>query len=147
MAASGVTPGPDAVRRHWACFVERALRDAHNRGMTTTDVEQATGIGSSTLYRWQAGDGGLPQLDKVISFCVGLGLSSEVAFGAFGLSTAEPPAPEPPPDPDLQRIGRLLNNPNVPAAEKAAVRHTLRMLSRGARSTHEPGTTGKDGVS
>ena len=124
-----------AIRRSFAAFVARALRDARARGMTEADIVRVTGIPGGTFYRWQKpDDGGLPQLDKVIQFCRGLEIPVEIAGAVLGLSGSKPPAPAPIEDPDLVRLGRVLNDPNVPDATKQAIRHTVQMLVNSALS-------------
>ncbi len=49
------------------------------------------------------------------------------------MTDAREATPEPPLDPDLRRLGRILGDPNVSEAEKLAIRHTIRMLARAAR--------------
>jgi hypothetical protein len=126
---------PSVARARFARFIERALRDARARGMRDGDIRAATGIGPSTFHRWQTLEGGLPKLDKVMAFCVGLDIPVDGALAALGITGDRPTAtPESPLDPDLRRLGRILADPNVPEAEKQAIRHTIRMLSRASTS-------------
>lgn len=123
-------PTKAAIRRSFAAFVARALRDARARGMTDLDIARVTGIPGGTFHRWQKpDDGGLPQLDKVIAFCRGLEIPVEIAGAVLGLSSSgKPPAPAPIDDPDLVRLGRVLGDPNVPEETRQAIRHTIRAL-------------------
>jgi transcriptional regulator with XRE-family HTH domain len=130
---------PSVARARFGRFVERALRDARDRGMTDKDIHAATGIGPSTFHRWQSTEGGLPKLDRVMAFCVGLEIPPEAALNALGITGERPTAtPESPLDPDLKRLARILTDPNVPEAEKQAIRHTIRMLARASRIESEP---------
>lgn len=124
----------DVARARFAAFVKRALRDARDRGMTDQSIQRATGVTQSTFHRWQQGEGGLPTINKVRAFCDGLDLPLRPALIALGMDDAREPTPEAPPDPDLTRIARILADPNVSEAEKLAIRHTIRMLSRAARA-------------
>lgn len=133
-----MTVSPDVARVRFARFIARALTDARDRGMTDIDIKTATGIGPSTFHRWRAAEGGVPKLEKVVAFCTGLDIPADAALAALGVSPRDR-APEPGPtiDPDLRRLARILADPNVSEAEKLAIRHTIRMLSR-ASSSPEP---------
>lgn len=129
---------PQVARARFAHFVERALRDARDRGMTDMDIKAATGIGPSTFHRWQSTKGGLPEIDKVVAFCIGLDIPVGAATAALGITeSTRQPTQESPLDPDLKRLARILVDPNVPEAEKQAIRHTIRMLARASRSETE----------
>lgn len=133
-----VTVPPSVARARFAAFISRALRDARSRGLTDGDIKQATGIPPSTFHRWQSREGGLPRWEKVAAFCAGLDIPTSAAAAALGISDrAREPEPEPIDDPDLRRLGRLLRDPNVSDAEKQAIRHTIRMLARAARTDTE----------
>jgi transcriptional regulator with XRE-family HTH domain len=129
----------DVALARFAAFTKRALRDARDRGMTDQDIQRATGVAQSTFHRWQKGVGtNLPNISKVRAFCDGLDVPLRPALIALGMDDAREPTPEPPLDPDIQRIARILRDPNVSEAEKQAIRHTIRMLSRAARNAQEP---------
>lgn len=129
----------DVARARFAAFVKRALRDARDRGMTDADIQRATGVAQSTFHRWQKGDGiQLPNIEKVRAFCAGLDIPLRPALIALGMDDTREPTPEPPLDPDLRRIARILADPNVPEAEKQAIRYNIRALARAARAEREP---------
>lgn len=129
---------PAVARVRFARFTERALRDARSRGLTDPEIRRLTGIHPSTFHKWQSGEGGLPKLDKVQAFCRGLDIPVAAAYAALGITESTPePTPEAPLDPDLRRIARIFADPNVPEAEKQAIRHTIRMLARAARAEVE----------
>lgn len=126
---------PAVARARFARFIERALRDARSRGMTDLDIKAATGIPPSTFHRWQSTEGGLPRWEKVAAFCAGLDIPASAAAAALGISDQpREPEPEPTDDPDLRALGRRLRDPNVPEAEKQAIRHTIRLLARTTRA-------------
>jgi hypothetical protein len=129
---------PKVARARFARFVERALRDARQRGLTDHEIKRLTGIQPSTFHRWQTLDGGLPKWEKVQAFCVGLEIPTAAAAAALGITDEREATPEAPLDPDLSRLARILADPSVSEAEKQAIRHTIRMLSRAARAEHEP---------
>lgn len=129
----------DVARANFARLVKRVLRDARTRGMTDDQIAAETGVGDSTFHRWAKGDWQrAPTLTKVVDFFAGVGEDPEEALIALGIRkpTANPESQ--PLDPDLKRLARILADPNVPEAEKQAIRHTIRMLSRAARVEPEP---------
>lgn len=129
---------PAVARARFARFVQRALREARQRGLTDPEIKRLTGIQPSTFHRWQTTEGGLPKLEKVQAFCRGLEIPPSAAYAALGLEETREATPEAPLDPDLRRVARILADPNVPEANKQAIRHTIRMLSRAARTEDEP---------
>lgn len=105
--------------------------------MNDADIQRATGVAQSTFHRWQKGDGTqLPTIERVRAFCDGLEIPLRPALIALGMDDAREPTPEAPLDPDLRRIARILADPNVSEADKQAIRHTINMLSRAARTAH-----------
>jgi hypothetical protein len=129
----GMALAPAVARARFARFVERALRDARERGLNDPEIRRLTGIPPSTFHRWQSGEGGLPRLEKVQAFCVGLEIPPQAALAALGVEDAPPGPTEPTLDPDIRRIARILADPGVGEAEKQAIRHTIRMLGRAAQ--------------
>lgn len=129
---------PAVARARFARFVERALRDARSRGLTDLQIRQLTGVTPATFHKWKTLEGGLPKIEKVQAFCRGLGIPPAAAYAALGIDETREPTPEPPLDPDLKRLGRILADPSVPEAEKQAIRHTIRMLARAARAEQMP---------
>jgi transcriptional regulator with XRE-family HTH domain len=119
---------PSAVDRvRFSRFVERALSGARRRGLTDPQIETATGVKASTFHRWRRGEVA-PTVDKVRSFCAGLGLDPTEALAALGVG-ARVATPPPPLDPDVEKLLRLLADPNVNAETKEFIRQTLRMLA------------------
>lgn len=128
----------DVARARFAAYVKRALRDARARGMTDPDIAKVTGVQPSTFHRWQRGEGSqLPTITKVRAFCEGLDVPLRPALIALGIDDSREPTPEPPLDPDLRRLARILGDPSVAEAEKQAIRHTVRMLARATRITQD----------
>lgn len=116
----------------WGRFVDRTLKDARARGMTTEEIEERTGLGRSTIYRWRRAEIESPQRKQVIQFCEGLGIPTRTAAQILGWEGERPPTePEPSVDPDLRAIMRRLNDPNVSVEEKTTIRQMLRYLARG----------------
>lgn len=128
---------PQVARARFARFIERALREARQRGLTDPEIKRLTGIQPSTFHRWQTMQGGLPKIDKVVAFCRGLEIPESAAFAALGVDE-RPGGPTPvTDDPDLSRLARILADPTVPEATKQAIRHTIRALSRAEREPAE----------
>lgn len=120
---------PEVVRKTFAAFIGRALREARANGETDRSITDKTGIPAQTFHRWRRGEGGLPQLDKVYAFCDGLGIPRRAAVAALGMS--DQPVATPPEDipADLLALARKLRDPNVPDAEKYLIRETVRSLA------------------
>lgn len=99
--------------------------------MTDKTIADATGVGPSTFHRWRRGEGReLPELEKVIAFCEGLGVSVSGAMTALGISPGrDNPAPSAPMPPEVRRIMRLLADPNVSDRDKLFLQETLKMLA------------------
>jgi transcriptional regulator with XRE-family HTH domain len=115
----------------FGAFVKRALSEARERGLSIEMVEERTGVGRATIYRWTRAESPNPQREKVLAFCEGLGIPAKTASQILGWDgSRQPTAPEPIVDPDIRAIMRKLNDPNVSAAEKTTIRATLRHLAR-----------------
>lgn len=122
------TVSRDIQRVRFGAWVRRALQAARRQGLTDDEIARRTGVGDSTFHRWAKGDWvRSPSIAKVLDFCAGLGLPPDEALTALGAH--RPAATEPTADPDLDRIGRILNDPNTPKAEAAAIRRMLRALA------------------
>lgn len=121
----------EVARATFAQFVRTAIDAARARGMTDPTISEATGVGFSTWYRWRRGEWGQewPKLQQVIDFCRGLGIPEEDAFAALGLRGERTPTAPAPLDPDVVVLLRRLADPNVPKAEKDAIRVLMRSLA------------------
>lgn len=121
----------ELARVNFARFIQSAIDAARQRGMTDAAIAEATGVSFSTWYRWRRGAWGeeWPKLQQVIDFCRGLGIPEEDAFTALGLRGERTPTAPVPLDPDVVRILRALADPNVPKAEKDAIRLMMRRLA------------------
>lgn len=113
-------------------FVDRALKEARDRGMSTEEIEERTSLGRSTMYRWRRAEIESPQRRQVQQFCSGLGIPLKTAAQILGWDGGPPSTePEPSVDPDLRAVMRRLNDPAVTAEEKTTIRQMLRYLARG----------------
>lgn len=132
-----VATSADVNRQRFARFVARVLADARDRGMTDSDIAKATGVGSSTFHRWQAGNfRKRPELEKIKTFCEGLGVPVRAAMLALGIEDGrDETAPEPALDPDVRRILRALADPGRPDEEKRVIREMLKMIAARTRQT------------
>lgn len=126
---------PDVARARFARFVQRALQAARDSGLTDREIAKKTGVGTSTFHRWRKGEGReLPEMNRVIAFCVGIGASVDEAMAALGAgdSRASSTAPEPPLPPEVRIILRQLADPNVPDRDKLVIREMLKLLAEQA---------------
>lgn len=108
--------------------------------MTVEQIEQATGVGKSTIHRWMTGQWSRdPRASEVRSFCAGLGVSLDSAQQALGwVAVRAEREPEPiMDDPDVRAVMRALNDPNVHPAVKLMIRRQLRALAADAGPTEE----------
>lgn len=120
---------PSAVDRvRFGRFVDRALAEARQRGLTDQQIEKATGIRASTFHRWRGGKTA-PTVDKVRQFCAGLGIAPREALAALGVGDRDPAPADPIIDPDIVALLRRLQDPNVNEETKTYIRTTLRMLA------------------
>jgi transcriptional regulator with XRE-family HTH domain len=120
---------PEIGRVRFSRVIARVLNDARDRGMSDTDIHEATSISPSTFHRWRRGDS-MPDIRKITAFCEGLGVPPTVALRALGLEKGrDDPEPEPAMDPHIRRILRGLADPNVSDFDKSFVRETLKMLA------------------
>jgi transcriptional regulator with XRE-family HTH domain len=123
------------AKARFSRFVKRVLGEARDRGLSDADIEEKTGIRASTYHRWARGEV-VPRLDKVKAFCGGLGVPVRPALLALGVTEGrDEPEPQPAIDPDVQRILRILRDPNVPDADKQAIRAMLRVIGPRTKRT------------
>lgn len=124
-------PSLDLRRVRFSAFIRRALDLAKVRGMTVEQIENATGIGSSTFYRWRDGNWNRdPTPSAVRNFCTGTGASISEAYAALNWSESDAQrSAQPAPlieDPDVRALMRKLTDPKTSAAEKAMFRRMIR---------------------
>ncbi|HEX5543032.1 MAG TPA: helix-turn-helix transcriptional regulator [Micromonospora sp.] len=127
-----MSPSPAVRAAKFGRFVDRVLREARERGMTIAEIERATGVGKSTIYRWRDGAWTKdPRASQVRAFCEGLGVPYRIAYKLLGWAENGPPESEPLDiEPDMQTVARRLRDPNVSEAEKQEIRTMLRYLAR-----------------
>lgn len=136
-------PAPGQRQTAFAACVQRAVRLAKNRGMTVVQIEEATGVGNSTFYAWQKGEWTKdPRPTQVRSFFEGLGMDVTEAYQALGWAAPDKDRKGAEPvisDPDVQELfdlaNRKLNDPNVPALEKALIRREVRKTISAMKET------------
>ncbi|MEU4367518.1 helix-turn-helix domain-containing protein [Micromonospora chersina] len=115
----------------FGAFVKRALAEARDRGLSIDMIEERTGVGRATIYRWTRAESPNPQREKVLAFCEGLGIPAKTASQILGWDgSRQPTEPEPVVDPDIRAILRKLADPKTPAEQKTSIRATLRYLAR-----------------
>lgn len=127
------------VRRvRFARFVDRAVREAQARGMTTNDVIAATHVGSSTYYRWRRGDWSEdPERTAVKNFCTGLGLPLDEAYRALDWHTDDrtPAEPVPLENPRLRELAQILSDPTTPPEDRAMIEEMIRIWTARLRAS------------
>lgn len=122
---------PSVARARWAAYVDRAMRQARQNGLTNRKIAALTGLSTGTLHRWRTADGiELPEIEKVRVFCQVVEADLNEALNALGLTDSPPaPTPEPPLPRDVQIILRRLADPHTPDAEREFIRRSLEMLA------------------
>lgn len=131
---------PDVARARFARFVERALVQARNNGLTDREIQRRSGVATSTFHRWRTQEGkSLPKLPQVRAFCEATGASLDEAMRALGMTEEAPQAtPELPLPDDVRIILRKLADPNVSEDEKAPIRMVLQMLAARIETPERP---------
>lgn len=128
-------PTPRARAEKFALFINHALKEARASGMTVADIEKATGVSKSTIYRWAAGDSVVePRVNQVWDFCLGLGIPPDAAGRLLGW-TREPIHDEL--EAPLRRIQAVLSDTNVDERRKRSIRDTLRGFADVAEQMRE----------
>lgn len=103
--------------------------------MSTDDIEVATGLPRSTIYRWKRAEVATPQPKQVVAFCEGLDIPVRTAGQILGWDGSDKVLePEPLIDPDMRAVERRLRDPKTSDAEKTTIREMLRFLARGGRA-------------
>lgn len=119
-------PTPQARAEMFALFVNKVLRECRRSGMTVADIEKATGVSKSTIYRWASGEATVePRVSQVWDFCNGLNIPPDAAGRLLGWTQPEPVVMDPP----VLRIQQILADPTVDERRKQGIRETLRGLA------------------
>src|SRR5689334_46715 len=67
---------PAVARARFAAWVDRALRQAQDNGLSYRKIQEISGVATSTVHRWQTQQAKtLPTLDKVRAFAAATGAS------------------------------------------------------------------------
>jgi hypothetical protein len=109
--------------------------------MGIADIEEATGLGWSTIDRYKKGQWSRdPLTGHVQKLCGGLGISLDEAYAALEWA-AEPardnPSPEPALDHRLRAVARRLSDPNVSVLEKLQIQAVLDSMAKGKFAPEE----------
>lgn len=137
----------DVRKAKFGRFIEQALEAARQRGISARQVQQLTGVSTTTFYRWRNSEWVKdPRASEVKAFCDGLGLDVARAHRLLGW-TDEQSGAEPEPvfdlDADWRELLRRLNDPNTPNVEKYLIQETIRSLvNRPKPATGAAGKTG-----
>lgn len=123
---------PSPTNPRGAAFAALLREARRERGWTQDTLVEASGVSRSTILRWEGGDASRPDPDQVRAVCLALGIDPLRAAVALGYLTPEDlrPSGEPrrPLDPTQEEVLDILQDPEVPAAEKAAWVEYLRYL-------------------
>lgn len=118
------TPADRAGR--FGLFITRVLKTYSQDGWTVADIEKATGVSKSTIYRWASGKATVePRTSQVWDFCEGLGIPIDTAFGLLGWTKKPSIELEPP----MARIHQFLADPEVDEGLKHGIREAQRGLA------------------
>lgn len=119
-------PTPQARAEKFALFINKVLKHYRREGMTIADIEKATGVSKSTIYRWASGTSTVePRTSQVWDFCEGLNIPLDAAGYLLGWTAPEPNGMEPP----VARIHQILADPTVDERRKQGIRETLRGIA------------------
>jgi transcriptional regulator with XRE-family HTH domain len=108
-----------------AALLRTARRD---RGDTQDKVIAASGVSRPTYLRYEAGKIDSPDPEQVTAVCRALGINPREAAIALGFGTRSEydlPPDEPKYHEIVVRIGRLLADPEVSEAQRAALLHAV----------------------
>jgi transcriptional regulator with XRE-family HTH domain len=114
-------------RGDWATFV-KSRREAVK--MTGAELSRRLHIDRATLWRWESGRQRPENGEMVAAVAELFGADLDEALAAAGLRPAEvvQVEPDPPLDPLLAAILRILEDKNVPEDEKEYMRSTMRRM-------------------
>lgn len=113
----------------WASYARLARQRAR---LHIADVVRLSGLGRSTIHRWERGQQTPLTPGPVRQWAAAVGVPVEEALAAAGLRPGPPP-PTPTQgellDPNLRRLLRALSDPDVPEYEKRFVAEFFRLAA------------------
>lgn len=110
-------------------FAELVTEGRRRKGWSQEDLETQSGVSRSTLSRWERGLADKPEAAHVRAVCGALGIDPRRAAVSLGYLTAEEvEGPSRLLDPEVEEILSILEDPAVPAGEKANWVDYLRFL-------------------
>lgn len=122
----------------WATLVKR-MRAA--TGMTGAELARRLDVDRATIWRWEAGRQKPESANLIKAFADIFGIEVEDALAAAGLRPSGEPVPapaNPPMDPDVLKLMRMLADPDTPEATKLQIRAMLRVLADMAEAQPKP---------
>lgn len=128
--------GDGETRESWADYLRRMT---DRPGWSVARLARESGIHRATIFKWMAGKGGA-NVASVRSIAEALGDQPANALRAAGNMDSTTDELHP----DLQVLQRRLTDPDVTAAEKAAIETSLRYLAElaeKAERAERPGRT------
>lgn len=120
-------------RGDWATFVKSCRAAAK---MTGAELSRRLHIDRATLWRWETGKQ-RPENGEIVAALADLfGVDLDEALASAGLRPMEVarPQPDPPLDPSLADLVRILEDKDTPEDEKEYIRSTMRRLVEMAES-------------
>lgn len=111
----------------WAMFVKEHRKAAR---LSQAELARRLNIDPSTLWRWETGKQ-KPESGEVVAAAAGIfGADLDAALAAAGLRPIEVGRvePDPPLDPDIAAMLRILESKDTPEDEKEYIRATMRRL-------------------
>lgn len=125
-------PTPQDRAGSFGLFVTKVLKECRRSGMTVADIEKATGVSKSTIYRWASGEWAVePRVSQVWDFCEGLDIPPDAAGMLLGWTETQPF------EPTLQRIQQILSSATVDERRKQGIREALHGLANAVDYTKE----------
>lgn len=126
-----VPPSITVRRARFATFIARECAHAkETRGWSIPKIATEAKISNQTIYRWRDGTWKeFPNGDHIRAFCDALDIEPADAFAILwpGKKQAALPA-APLADPDIVALARRIQDPKVPANEKAILRNSIKFL-------------------
>lgn len=129
------TMGDGGTREDWAGYLRRMT---DRPGWSVARLARESGIHRATIFKWISGKGGA-NVTSVRAIAEALGDDPANALRAAGNMDG---APEEAVDPDLKLLMQRLADPDVPEAEKVAIKSGLRYLAKlaeRAKEAEQPG--------
>jgi transcriptional regulator with XRE-family HTH domain len=118
---------PEGSRNTWSTLISQVGKAT---GLTDAALARRLGVNRATVWRWKAGLQRPENPDTVATFARLLGIPVAEALVAAGLAPSGPARREPPTDPHLLALTRMLADPDVNDETKRYIRAQLELLTK-----------------